>query len=81
MGTAAAADGFPGHIVTSVTEHVAVKATMTHLQSNGHEVTYVSVLPDGRVPPEAVAAAILPTTRLVTLMLANVREVARCCCR
>ncbi|MGI8914127.1 MAG: cysteine desulfurase family protein [Chloroflexota bacterium] len=59
------------HIVTSAIEHEAVLHTCQALAGFGVETTVVPVDRDGRVMPEAVAAAIRPDTALVTIMLAN----------
>ncbi len=59
------------HIVTAKTEHKAVLDTCKLLEKKGWSVTYLDVDGQGRVPPEAVGAALRPDTVLVTLMLAN----------
>jgi cysteine desulfurase len=73
MEACAKRDGRPGHIVTCVTEHVAVQESCKYLEARGFTVTYVGVDAQGRVSPDAVVAAVTPATRLVTIMLANVR--------
>lgn len=60
-----------GHIVTSAIEHRAVLDPCTQLQRQGHEITYVPPLADGRVAPEVVQNAIRPETCLVSVMHAN----------
>ena len=60
-----------GHILSSRTEHDAVRQTLLHLERQGWEVTFLSPGPDGAVTPEAVAAALREDTALVTLMLVN----------
>jgi cysteine desulfurase len=59
------------HIITAVTEHKAVLDTCKRLEKQGYQVTYLPVDPDGRVSPQAVAAAITDKTILVSIMLAN----------
>jgi len=64
----------PGdHVVTSTIEHHAVLNSCKHLQldDKGIEVTYVPV--DGRclVDPDDVRRALRPSTKLVTIMMAN----------
>lgn len=59
------------HVVTSAVEHEAVLHTCEALAPFGVETTIVPVDQDGRVAPEAVAAALRPDTALVTIMLAN----------
>jgi cysteine desulfurase len=85
---AAEAYGAQGrHIVTAATEHRAVLDTCMRLEKNGFRVTVLPVGSDGRVDPEAVAAALLPETILVSIMYANneigtvnpVREIGALC--
>src|SRR5512142_1105534 len=59
------------HIITAVTEHKAVLDTCKRLEKQGYQVTYLPVESDGRVSPQAVAAAITDKTILVSIMLAN----------
>jgi cysteine desulfurase len=59
------------HLVTSQTEHKAVLDTCKRLEKQGYQVTYVPVEKDGRVDPQAVAAAMTDKTILVSIMLAN----------
>ncbi len=59
------------HIVTVQTEHKAVLDTCKRLEKDGFQVTYVPVAEDGRVRPDAIAAAMTDKTILVSVMLAN----------
>ena len=59
------------HIVTAATEHRAVLDVCAHLERGGFEVDYLAPDADGRVTPEAVAAALRDDTILVALMWAN----------
>jgi len=59
------------HIVTAQTEHKAVLDTCKRLEKEGFEVTYLPVAADGRVPADAVKAAMTDKTILVSIMLAN----------
>ncbi|RHY24064.1 hypothetical protein DYB32_008989, partial [Aphanomyces invadans] len=60
------------HIVTSVVEHVAVLATCQYLEEvHGFDITYVPVNDEGLVSADAVAAAVRPSTCVVTIMHAN----------
>ncbi|MCA9501851.1 MAG: cysteine desulfurase family protein [Myxococcota bacterium] len=66
----------PGdHVVTSAVEHPSVDAPLRFLESRpgggGLRVTRVAPDATGRVEAEAIAAAIRPETRLVTLIWAN----------
>jgi cysteine desulfurase len=68
---ALAAAGGSGHIVTTAVEHHAVLDTCKALESERVRVTYLPPDRAGRVPPEAVAGAIRPDTRLVSVMWGN----------
>lgn len=59
------------HIVTTAIEHKCVLGTALWLRDRGFEVDVVPVMPDGRVDPEALRAAIRDDTILVSVMLAN----------
>ncbi len=61
----------PIHVVTMTTEHHAILDPCRRLEREGVEVTYVPPLPDGLCDPAAVAAALRPHTRLVSVMAAN----------
>src|ERR1700751_4269563 len=58
------------HVITSAVEHHAVLNTCKQLETEGCEVTYVPVDESGCVDPEDVRRALLPNTRLVTVMMA-----------
>ncbi|MEO8601115.1 MAG: IscS subfamily cysteine desulfurase [bacterium] len=60
------------HIITAATEHKSVLDTCKALEKAGRAtVTVLAVDRQGRVDPEAVRAAITPTTVLISLMHAN----------
>ncbi len=59
------------HIITTSIEHHAVLNTCRWLESQGFEVTYLSVDAAGRVSPETVEAAITERTVLISIMAAN----------
>jgi len=62
----------PGcHVITTTIEHPAVLQTCRALASAGIEVTRLPVGGDGIVDPAALAVALRPTTRLVSVMAAN----------
>ena len=81
FGTARPTD----HIITSAVEHHAVLNSCKFLESQGSSVTYLAVNQQGRVDPDDVRNALLPSTRLITIMTANnetgvlqpVEEIAR----
>ena len=70
-GVATALPETGNHIVTSSVEHHAVLHACQYLESQGFEVTYLSVDADGMVQPEAVYNAINERTTLVTIMYGN----------
>jgi cysteine desulfurase len=59
------------HVISSTIEHHAVLNSCKHLEASGCEVTYVPVDGRGRVDPDDVRRALRPTTRLITIMMAN----------
>ena len=62
----------PGdHVITSSIEHHAVLHTCKHLEAIGREVTIVPVDGRGQVDPADVQRALRPTTRLISIMMAN----------
>ena len=70
LGALGAMQG-PAHVITSAFEHPAVLEPCRFLERRGVEVTYLPVSSDGIVAPETLAAALRPTTRLVSVMAAN----------
>jgi cysteine desulfurase len=76
----------PGcHVVTSAVEHLSGLHACRDLEKRGHSISYLPVDAEGRVDPAAVARAIRPDTRLVSIMAANgeigaiqaIREIGR----
>lgn len=62
----------PGdHLVTVATEHSAVTAVARRLETMGRSLTVVGTDGSGQVDPAAVAAALRPETRLVSVMAIN----------
>jgi cysteine desulfurase len=59
------------HIVTSTVEHPSVEEPLRALEEEGAAVTRVPVDRDGRLDPEAVAAALRDDTALLSVILAN----------
>ncbi|MEI8297061.1 MAG: aminotransferase class V-fold PLP-dependent enzyme [Pseudomonadota bacterium] len=60
-----------GHVVSLRTEHRAVLDACRRLEREGHRLTLLTPARDGRVDPAAIAAALGPTTTLVSVMLVN----------
>ena len=68
------ADRFRGeaiHIVTTSIEHPSVLNACRALEKRGVDVSYLPVSNQGVIDVEAVASAIHPNTKLVSVMLAN----------
>lgn len=59
------------HFITSNAEHACVYNTMHLLQEQGADVTFLPAGLWGTVKPEAVKAALKPSTRLIALMAVN----------
>ena len=59
------------HVISSLTEHDAVRRSLDLLEARGFEVTRLRPDATGRILPEAVAEALRPDTVLVSLMLVN----------
>lgn len=75
------------HIVSTKFEHHAVLHTLTHLEKEGFEVTYLDVYSDGIVRTDDVKQVLREDTALVTVMYANneigtiqpIREIGTLC--
>ncbi len=59
------------HIVTTKIEHKATLACCEALIAEGFDVSFVVPAADGRIVPEAIAAALRPDTLLVSVMHIN----------
>ncbi|MEK7286356.1 MAG: cysteine desulfurase family protein [Nitrospirota bacterium] len=59
------------HLITAATEHKSVLDAGNRLEKNGMKVTVLPVNSFGQVCPNDVAAAILPSTILISIMAAN----------
>ena len=67
----AAASGNRRHLVSTAIEHHAVLEPLAELERRGFEVTLVQPDAGGVVNPDAIAAAVRPTTLLVSVMHVN----------
>lgn len=62
----------PGdHFITTSIEHSAVLQAAQRVAERGMEVTFVAPEPNGLIDPERIRLAMRPTTRLISMMLAN----------
>lgn len=59
------------HVITSGVEHHAVLHAANHLEEGGCQVTILPVGPHGLVDPMDVKRALRPTTKLISIMMAN----------
>ena len=59
------------HIISSLTEHDAVRRVLEKMTMEGWDITLLAPDSTGAVSPEAVRSALRPDTVLVTLMLVN----------
>jgi cysteine desulfurase len=59
------------HLITTAIEHSAVLRAAERVAERGAEVTFVAPRADGLIDPEEIRWAIRPTTRLISVMLAN----------
>jgi len=62
----------PGdHFITTAIEHSAVLQTAQRLERFGVETTFVTPQSSGLIDPSEISRAIRPSTRLISVMLAN----------
>lgn len=59
------------HLISCVTEHQSVLGTLSSLERDSHQVTLIGVDAEGLIDPDAVAAAIRPSTCVVSVMAVN----------
>lgn len=71
IGTAEALKHKGRHIITSKIEHHAVLHTFEHIENKGFEVTYIDVLPNGKIDLEQLKSAVRDDTILISVMLVN----------
>jgi cysteine desulfurase len=60
-----------GHVISSGAEHACVYQTLKELKKRGANISFLATGQWGAVRPQDVEQAILPNTRLITLMAAN----------
>ncbi len=73
-----------GHIITSKTEHKAILDTCKFLESQGAEVTYLDVDPNGIIDFDQLASSISERTVVVAIMQVNnetgvIQDIRRIC--
>ena len=59
------------HIITTKVEHASIIETMKYLESNGYDITFLSVDNDGRIDLEELEESIREDTLLISVMMAN----------
>ncbi|HVC47846.1 MAG TPA: cysteine desulfurase family protein [Terracidiphilus sp.] len=59
------------HLITTSIEHSAVLHAARRLAERGIQVTFVDPAPSGLITPDSIRAALRPSTRLISVMLAN----------
>src|SRR6202167_644370 len=59
------------HFITTAIEHSAVLRAAERVAERGAEVTFVAPRANGLIDPEEIRRAVRPTTRLISVMLAN----------
>ncbi len=59
------------HLITTAIEHSAVLRAAERVADRGAEVTFVAPRANGLIDPEEIRRAIRPTTKLISVMLAN----------
>ncbi len=71
VGTAMANHRTGRHLITTRIEHPAVLQSMSYLENQGFEVTYLSVDRQGKISLEELEQALRPDTILVSVMHTN----------
>ena len=80
-------DDFNTHSITIKTEHKSVLDIFKHLSKNGVSTTYIDVRSDGIVDLEEIENAIIPETKIISIMIANneigviqpIKEISKIC--
>lgn len=60
-----------GRVITTMIEHPSVYEQFRNLETDGYDVRYIGVDSTGKVSLEALAEALTPDTRLVSIMQVN----------
>lgn len=71
LSGAFAASAKGGHVISSLTEHDAIRKSLDELERRGYEVTRLAPDESGAIPVQSVVDALRPDTVLVSLMLVN----------
>ncbi len=71
LSGAFAASAKGGHVISSLTEHDAIRKSLDELERRGYEVTRLAPDESGAIPVQSVIDALRPDTVLVSLMLVN----------
>ena len=59
------------HIITTKVEHASILETMKNLETNGYNITYLSVDKNGKLDLEELKSKITNDTCLISVMMAN----------
>jgi len=59
------------HLITTAIEHSAVLRAAQRVAERGAEATFIAPRADGSIDPEEIHRAIRPSTRMISVMLAN----------
>lgn len=59
------------HIITTQVEHASIMETMKYLESNGYDITYLSVDNLGKIDLLELESSITDNTCLISIMMAN----------
>lgn len=70
-GLAVANRKYGNHVITSIFEHPAIKASCAELETLGFSVTSLPVYHDGRVRIDDIRSAVTDDTILISIMTAN----------
>ena len=71
FGAAHALEDENAHLITSQIEHHCVLNAFVELQNKGFDVTFLQPDREGNIHPKTLQDAIKPSTRLISIMLAN----------